>query len=442
MVRGGKRSPKKIELVTKWSGPRTNPAKGKVVLQPIGRRGNARRVAAAAGMSQRRGGRERTRFVTAPVARARVATTQAPKIGNTKTVPVKHSEYLGEIQGSVGFNVHQYPINPGLALSFPWLSNIAAQYEEYRVKRLNYRFETEAPTSTKGSVVLVTDVDALDSAFQSKQQAMDYRGASRTAPWQRVVHNAQAAARSPYGARFVRSGTVPTGGDLKTYDAGLFQLITQGMADTAIIGELYVDYEFEFISPKVNNVIGQNLLGADIRGGGTINVANPLGSAPTQVDGSNITVNVNGQSLTLENFSGRVFVLYSATGTGITGITVNGSGGATDVTVYGVIFTATACMYACSIDLIANNGQGITIVPTATTLTAPALFLQQMSAGLLLSKKEKKSTSLPIWAPPDPLVERIAMLERALVRARIVEDSAPPPIPSVSFSPKTGMTGF
>lgn len=440
MGRNGKGRAKRIALVEKMSGPRVHPGKGAVVLQPLGSRGNANRTARAMGLSRNKGGRARTRFVSAPVAKARVSTTRAPKVGGRGPVVVAHSEYIAEVSGSVGFVVSNYAINPGLASSFPWLTNIAAQYEEYRVKKLHYRFETEAPTSKAGTVILVTDVDALDTSFQSKQQAMDYRGATRTAPWQRCVHDAQAAARSPYGARFVRSGLPPSGGDLKTYDVGSFQLITQGMNDTSIVGELYVDYIFEFIGPKVNNILGQNLLGGDVRSGGVVTPGAPLGSAPSQVSGSNIQVAVNNNSMTF-SFTGRLLMTFSIIGTGISAISITPAGGASTAVTYTTVITATAATTTVSMDLVNTSGQGITLNVTATTVTSSSIVFQQMSSGLLLKKESRREAkSLPTWTPPDPLQEKIARLEEVLARVRLAEERSMPP--SSAFRGDTGLTGF
>lgn len=431
-----------IEVVQKFG--QAGAGKGPVVLQSLPQ---ARKIRAAVRVGGRRSAAPRrsgakSRTVSAPVARARVTTTGAPQVGGRGPVVVRHSEYLGEISGSVGYANKAYSINPGLPQSFPWLANIAIQYEEYRVKKLVYRYETEASSSTKGTVVLVTDVDALDSAFGSKQQALDYRGAVRTAPWTRVSHNAQTAARSPYGARFVRSGAVPAGGDAKTYDTGVFQVITQGMADTAIVGELHVDYIFEFIGPKVNNVLGANLLGLDLRSGGTTTPAAPLGSAPTQVAGSNIFAAVNGGNSVTFDFTGRLMMSLVVQGTGLTAASIAPSGGASVAIIWGVAISTTACIYTVAIDLIANVGQGVGINVTGTTVTNCYLVCQQMSSGLLLSKKAEPK-GIPMWSPPDPLLEKIARLESILRRARLIEDE-PPAVPTSAMFPtaQTGMTGY
>jgi len=439
----GRKQKKAIQVVQKFGQPAAG--KGKLVLVPAKRQAmpRARSFPGRGVGGRRRNGPPASKMHSVPVARARTSTTQAPRVGGRGPVTVSHTEYIQEVQGSIGFNVTPFFVNPGLPGSFPWLANIASQYEEYRVKKLVYRFETEASSSVAGAVILVTDVDALDTAFQSKQQAMDYRGASRTAPWQRVTHDAQAAAKSPYGARYVRSGSIVSG-DLKTYDVGLFQLITQGMASTAVVGELYVDYTFEFIGPKVNNVLGQNLLGADVRSGGVVTPAAPLGSAPSIVGGSNIPIVVNNNSVTFQ-FSGRLLVTFQIIGTGITVLSVNAAGGASAAVIYSNVITATTANAVVSIDLVANQGQGITLSVTGTTVTSSILMVQQMSSGLLLApKKQTQSGALPLWTPPDPLLEKIARLEAILARASLVEEEErrQRSYPSAALVGQTGRPGY
>jgi hypothetical protein len=355
------------------------------------------------------------RTASVPLSKGSVMRNRGPSMNGRKSAIVSHSEYLGEVAGSLNFVNTEFSINPGLVQSFPWLAQIAIQYEQYKFRRLAYRFEPSAAATKTGSVILVTDYDALDTAFVSKDQAMQYKGAVRTLPWESAVHRVSGKESSPYKQRYVRASSVPTGGDQKTYDLGNFQLITSGQDATTTIGEIYVDYEIELIGPKTNNILGANLLGADIRAGGTVNQANPLGSAPTQVDGTTIDVNVNGNSFTL-NVTGRFLLYYYMVGTVITNCAFGPAGGATTVTDYGGAINAAATVAnACmSIDTETNQGQGVAINVTATTVTSSLLVISQIS-GAMAAPKPKVRKGLAILQVEDPLAKKIAALE-ALVR--------------------------
>jgi len=49
---------------------------------------------------------------------------------------VAHREFLSDVTGSVAFTLNSYAIQPGLNVTFPWLSAIAVQFEEYRIDGL------------------------------------------------------------------------------------------------------------------------------------------------------------------------------------------------------------------------------------------------------------------------------------------------------------------
>lgn len=417
LVRGimpGKKNKKRaLQILAKAKEVRSSVP---VVLQPLGKQAGARRAVRSTRMTPRRGkGGWAARRVSVPMARGRVMRNSGPSMNGRGATVVRHSEYLGEVAGSVAFSNTPYPINPGLVQSFPWLANIAIQYEQYRFRKLLYRYETEAPSTTKGAVILVTDFDALDSPFTSKDQAMQYKGATRTVTWTRAVHQSKSREADPYSLRYVRSGDVPEGGDQKTYDVGDFQLITGGQADATTIGELYVDYEIELIGPKTNNIIGANLLCADIRGGGTINAANPLGSAPSQVSGTTITVAINGATFTL-NASGRFLVYYYLTGTAVTSVNIVAGGGATEITDYGSgVNAAGTGAWACSsIDYSTNQGNGITLSIAATTYTGATMVIAQISSALAVPRPKMRK-GLPVLKLEDPTAARLATLE-SLVR--------------------------
>lgn len=45
---------------------------------------------------------------------------------------------------------------------FPWLSNIAINFDQYRFKRLTFHFKPAVPTITPGTVYLYIDPDVYD----------------------------------------------------------------------------------------------------------------------------------------------------------------------------------------------------------------------------------------------------------------------------------------
>jgi len=166
-----------------------------------------------------------------------------------KSQVVTHTEYVGEIAGSTGFKVAAYALNPGQPGLFPWLSKIASRYEKFRFKNLEFLFQTEKSSATNGTVIFAVDYDASDDKPDSKTQLLQNEDKERAAPWQKFSLKCSRHNLTDTLARFVRPSAVPGGADIKTYDLGTLYVGTSGMADTSSVGELYVRYDVELMTP-------------------------------------------------------------------------------------------------------------------------------------------------------------------------------------------------
>ena len=98
----------------------------------------------------------------APVAGASTVTYRAPvfKHRSSSGERIDHCEFIETVNGSINFSVTKYPCNPGLAAVFPWLSQIAQRWDQYRFHKLVFHYLTRASTATVGSVILAPDYDA------------------------------------------------------------------------------------------------------------------------------------------------------------------------------------------------------------------------------------------------------------------------------------------
>jgi len=191
--------------------------------------------------------------VTAPVALGNRIAIRKPDISSTTTdVRIRHSEYVGEVSGSVNFNLSASVIQPGLSGLFPWLAKVAALYESYQFNYLAFSFKTEKSTATNGAVMMAVDFDVSDSPPPSKQQLMAYHNAQRTQPWCDMTYVCNINDVNKLKPRYVRTGLV-AGTDYKIYDVGNLFVATQGCADTSILGELYVHYDIVFRTPQLDN---------------------------------------------------------------------------------------------------------------------------------------------------------------------------------------------
>lgn len=180
--------------------------------------------------------------------------TQIPKFDSTRqTNIVCHREYLGDITGTAGFNNAQYALNPGIATTFPWLATIAQNYQEYVFHGVVFEFRpliTDFITGgAPGVVVMATNYNADATAYTTKQEMENSEYAVSVKPTDALIHGIECATNQTIlPQRYVRSGAVPVGQDLRLYDYGNFQFATQANP-VQDLGELWVSYCVEFHKP-------------------------------------------------------------------------------------------------------------------------------------------------------------------------------------------------
>jgi hypothetical protein len=136
-----------------------------------------------------------------------------------QTITVRHKEYLMQVTSSTGFAVTQaFTLNPGLEATFPWLSNIARNYQEYSIKGAVFHY---VPTSGNaisgtnnalGSVMMQTTYRSTDSPPVSKVELLNEYWACESIPSESFCHPIECDPKeNPFNIQYVRTGTVPAG---------------------------------------------------------------------------------------------------------------------------------------------------------------------------------------------------------------------------------------
>jgi hypothetical protein len=194
---------------------------------------------------------------------------QIPKFSTTeRTNIVCHREYLGEVTGGSAFFNRAYPLNPGFAETFPWLSNVAQSYQQYRFHGLIFEFRpliTDFVTNgSPGVCVMATNYNSDKPAFTSRIEMENSEYAVSVKPTKGMIHGVECSlAETPTRMLYVRTGEVPAGQDLRLYDLGLTQFATQGNP-AQVLGELWVSYCVEFFKPILADDLGTNGLSESI----------------------------------------------------------------------------------------------------------------------------------------------------------------------------------
>lgn len=315
----------------------------------------------------------------APVAQGRRNTTPKPLLRSRPNgdCEIIHREYIQEVNAAAGtpsvFTAQQLAINPGLAATFPWLSQIAPRFEKYQFKKLKFLYETEAATSLGGSVILTVDYDASDAAPTSKVQAMSYENAVRSPPWEESTHTSRQMDLSNQKGYFVRSNAIPASTDIKLYDTGNLFVCSQNVSvASSLLGELYVEYHVILMTPQIGDPA---ISGGLTAGGGVLSGANPFGTVPVP-DASNVGVLVSALSVLTLTSAGEYLIGIVLAGTVMSALVATPSANLT-VIATNALFSAGTSMVAVLRVRASAPGQTLTISLTATTVTSSGIYVAQ-----------------------------------------------------------------
>lgn len=182
--------------------------------------------------------------------------SQTPVFAGAEPFTFRHSEYLADVISSTGFQVTEYPINPGLQSTFPWLSQIAPGFQCYKIKGLIFHYKpmsgsaVASANAALGTVVMATQYDPDASAFVAKRDMETYQFSTSAAPNCAMIHPVECKeSYNVLGEKYVRSDEVTN--DLRFSDHGTFSIATVGMQTAGfVVGELWVSYHIEMTKPR------------------------------------------------------------------------------------------------------------------------------------------------------------------------------------------------
>lgn len=245
---------------------------------------------------------------------------------NDRSFVFRHREYIGDILSSSvagQFELQSFAIQPGNATTFPWLSNIARNFQQYNVKGMLFEFVStsgDALNSTNtalGQVLMCTNYNSAEEEFTSKQQMLQTEFCSNTKPSCSMLHPIECKpSLTTIENLYVREGAVPSDQDIRLYDLGNFQIATVGCQGTSVnLGELHVTYEIEFLKPIQTPGPGGFLSDFWSSSSG-VTVAAPFGTSPALSSGSNGGTTISSQTVTFDeaNPGDQWLVVYQQTG--------------------------------------------------------------------------------------------------------------------------------
>jgi hypothetical protein len=192
---------------------------------------------------------------------------EVPMISNSKCYNIiHHREYIGDILSSTAsFTTQHFHINPGMAETFPWLSLIANNYEQYRLRGAIFEVKSlgssYSASAGLGYVAMATQYNSLSPEFVDLKSLLNHEFANSAKTSETFVHPIECKkSELVLSELYTRPGLPPANSDLRMYDLGKLTVANGGQAvNGQVIGQLYVTYEVELYTPKTSSTSGVNI---------------------------------------------------------------------------------------------------------------------------------------------------------------------------------------
>jgi hypothetical protein len=223
-----------------------------------------------------------------------VLTQEVPMIhnphGDDGAVVISHREYICDID-SIGaaFNItNSLPINPGIGSTFPWLSQIAGSFTQYKIEGMMFQFVSTSgalsTTQALGEIIMAVNYNSTDAAFTTKQQMLNEIFAVSKVPSENAVCPVECDPRqTTLEHLYIRDGAVPANQDKRFYDIGTFYIATQGQSAPCNLGELWVTYQVALYKPQMNDIggAGSSTKSSHLTSNSGVSSLTPLGTNQT-----------------------------------------------------------------------------------------------------------------------------------------------------------------
>merc|ERR1711966_348449 len=184
----------------------------------------------------------------------------------TGSLMVSHRERLMDVfaPSDSGFHQDVFTVSPGIEKTFPWLSQIAANYEEYEMIQCVFEYDGHSlvgindTLEVQGSLIMATQMNVKDKAFRDRHEMERFPHASKCAQHGTMAHGVECDPRKIQGDghRYIRMGGLAKDEDARDFDHAKFT-IGQYNTPTELagkeIGQLFVYYTVKLMKPKISS---------------------------------------------------------------------------------------------------------------------------------------------------------------------------------------------
>jgi len=205
-------------------------------------------------------------------------------VGGAKSVPtvqsvddetgsliVSHRERVSDViaPSDDKFHVQTYTVQAGLESTFPWLSQLAACYEEYEILQCVFEYRgheivgMQNTLDLQGQVIAATKYNVKSKSFQDRHEMQAYphsAACSLNGTLQSGVeaHPGKIAAGDTH--RYIRAGGLSSDQDATDFDHARFELALTNTPDDLFnkeVGQLFCYYTVKLTKPRLHGGRGK-----------------------------------------------------------------------------------------------------------------------------------------------------------------------------------------
>lgn len=185
--------------------------------------------------------------------------------GPGATVRVKHREFIQDLLvDATGKLNTKYYLQPGDSSTFPWLHQLASNFQEYRIHGMVYYYRSLIADSLVagstvqgiGQIIIATDYNVLSNGyaalpFPSKAEMQNTQFTQSSKLSGDCMHIIECdPAMQVIPSNWIRtSSNLPTNADARLYDMAKTQILVEATAPNQRVGELWVSYDIELRKP-------------------------------------------------------------------------------------------------------------------------------------------------------------------------------------------------
>lgn len=243
---------------------------------------------------------------------------------------LSRSEYVCKIYAppADAYSCLGISINPGLPTLAPMMAQMAPNFQQYVIEQMAALFRPVTGLVTSGAMGQITmaySYNPADTVPETVLQLKGYTGQVTFTPIQRAICGLECDPRklAVDGGKYIRSGAVPEGQDIKTYDTAILWVGAYNINSTVFppgstLGELSIVYRVRLIKPRIFDAIGLGIPTDSFWSSSSVSATNVFGTqrrwSPDCTIGGTVTGNNFNTYVFPDGFNGTVLFTIISTG--------------------------------------------------------------------------------------------------------------------------------